>query len=88
MAERDRAHQPSAGPRTSLRSRHNQVYWRGDADYRAFGVGATSRLGGARWARPKGLAAYVAWVEAGACPPPAPPDPPEEVLLDEDALAG
>jgi oxygen-independent coproporphyrinogen-3 oxidase len=45
------------------RSAHNALYWRGDADWLAFGVGATSRLGGVRVARPRGVRAWVAWVE-------------------------
>ena len=72
---------------------HNGTYWKGDTDYYAFGLGATSRLHGARVARPRTLAAWRAWVEAlvaagdgvprgvGAASPPAPPSA-DDVLLD------
>lgn len=45
------------------RSAHNGLYWRGDEDWLAFGLGATSRLGGVRVARPRGVRAWEAWVE-------------------------
>ena len=44
------------------RSAHNALYWRGDADWLAFGLGATSRLGGVRVARPRGVRDWTAWV--------------------------
>ena len=72
---------------------HNGTYWRGDTDYYAYGLGATSRLLGARVARPRTLTGWRAWVEAlvaagdgvprgvGAVAPPAPPSA-DDVLLD------
>jgi len=54
----------SSWARPGAACRHNAVYWRGDADYHAFGVGAASRLRGARVTRPRGLAAWRAWVSA------------------------
>lgn len=43
------------------RSRHNQVYWRHDGEWHAVGLGATSSVGGTRFARPRALSDYVAW---------------------------
>ena len=47
----------------SHESRHNGVYWRGDEDYYAFGLGASSRLRGARVTRPRSMRAYSRFVE-------------------------
>ena len=47
----------------SHRSAHNALYWRGDVDWLAFGLGATSRLGGVRVARPRGVREWERWVE-------------------------
>jgi coproporphyrinogen III oxidase-like Fe-S oxidoreductase len=44
------------------RSRHNQVYWRGE-QYYAFGLGAASYLAGRRYSRPAKMKEYYAWVE-------------------------
>jgi oxygen-independent coproporphyrinogen-3 oxidase len=46
-------------------SRHNRVYWSG-ADWWAFGLGATSALGGQRLARPRTREAYGRWLASGA----------------------
>jgi len=43
------------------RCQHNQVYWDG-LPYHAFGLGATSLLGGQRFARPRKMGAYKSWV--------------------------
>lgn len=45
-------------------SRHNRVYWSG-ADWWAFGMGATSALGGRRLARPRTREDYGRWLAAG-----------------------
>jgi hypothetical protein len=47
------------------RSRHNQVYWRGEPYY-AFGLGAASYLAGRRFSRPAKMKDYYAWVQ-GFC---------------------
>lgn len=47
----------------SFRSKHNQVYWRLDGCWYAAGMGATSSIDGKRFARPRFLADYIAWVE-------------------------
>ena len=44
-------------------SRHNRVYWRGDEDYYAFGLGASSRLRGVRVTRPRSMRGYSRFVE-------------------------
>lgn len=46
----------------ACRSRHNGVYWAGDAPYYAFGLGAASYLGGRRFSRPRQMGAYRSWV--------------------------
>lgn len=43
-------------------SKHNLVYWEGNKDFAAFGMGATSLLGGLRETRPKRLASYYRFV--------------------------
>lgn len=48
---------------SSHESRHNRVYWRGDEDYYAFGLGASSRLQGIRVTRPRSMRAYSRFVE-------------------------
>ncbi|MEB3266853.1 MAG: radical SAM family heme chaperone HemW [Cyanobacteriota bacterium] len=45
--------------------RHNRVYWSG-ADWWAFGLGATSALGGRRLARPRTREGYRHWLASGA----------------------
>jgi coproporphyrinogen III oxidase-like Fe-S oxidoreductase len=52
------------GARSRHRSRHNMVYWT-RAPFLAFGMGATSFIGGQRLARPRTLDAYSDWIEAG-----------------------
>ena len=47
----------------SHESRHNGVYWRGDEDYYAFGLGASSRFRGVRVTRPRSMRAYSRFVE-------------------------
>jgi oxygen-independent coproporphyrinogen-3 oxidase len=47
----------------SYRSKHNQVYWRLDGYWYAVGMGATSSIDGKRFARPRSLADYIAWIE-------------------------
>lgn len=49
--------------RPGHRCRHNMVYWLGESYY-AFGVGAASFLQGRRFARPKGLKAWRAYVDS------------------------
>lgn len=44
------------------RSRHNEVYWQGNAQYYAFGLGAASYLQRRRFSRPRGMGAYKQWV--------------------------
>jgi len=67
-------------------SRHNRVYWSG-ADWWAFGLGATSCLGGQRLARPRTRAAYATWVEQQA-PHPDADTPTSRLPLDERLLVG
>lgn len=50
--------------RAGKRARHNMKYWR-DGEWLAFGCGAHSTLGGARWKNVTSAADYVARVEAG-----------------------
>ena len=45
------------------RCHHNEVYWRGDASYYAFGLGAASYLQDRRFSRPRGMSAYKQWVQ-------------------------
>ncbi len=47
----------------SHESRHNGVYWRGDEDYYAFGLGASSRLRGVRVTRPRSMRDYSGFVD-------------------------
>ncbi|KAF8067246.1 hemW [Scenedesmus sp. PABB004] len=78
--------------RPGHRSRHNQVYW-ACRPYHAFGLGAASYTGGRRLSRPRGMAAYAAWVEAfaargGGCPAAhLPAESVEERLLDHVMLS-
>ena len=44
------------------RCRHNEVYWQGNAQYYAFGLGAASYLQRRRFSRPRGMGAYKRWV--------------------------
>jgi coproporphyrinogen III oxidase-like Fe-S oxidoreductase len=78
----------------SHRSAHNSLYWRGDTDWLAFGLGATSRLGGLRVARPRAVREYEGWVSAlGAaghgvpCLDPAAGPPPPSTLSSQAAAA-
>ena len=48
---------------TCCRCAHNQVYWAASQPYHAFGLGAASLLGARRFARPRAMGAYRAWVE-------------------------
>jgi len=52
------------GARSPHRSRHNMVYWKHDP-FLAFGMGATSFVGGVRLARPRSLDAYGQWIQQG-----------------------
>ena len=45
----------------SHRSKHNQIYWELDGQWYAIGLGATSNVNGARFARPRALSDYVSW---------------------------
>ena len=48
-----------------LESKHNKLYWKGDAEFAAFGNGAASFTEGYRISRPRSLARYFKWVEDG-----------------------
>ncbi|CAL8464114.1 g3649 [Coccomyxa elongata] len=48
--------------RPGHRCKHNEVYWRGDEPYYAFGLGAASYLHSCRFSRPRQMAAYRNWV--------------------------
>ena len=50
------------GP-AGARCQHNQVYWAASQPYHAFGLGASSLVGARRFARPRSMRAYRAWVE-------------------------
>jgi len=52
------------GARSPHRSRHNLVYWT-HAPFMAFGMGATSFVGGTRLARPRTLDSYSQWIADG-----------------------
>lgn len=52
------------------RCRHNLRYWT-DAEWHAFGLSAANHLGGRRFTRPRRMAEYLAWVDAGCLPPSA-----------------
>jgi oxygen-independent coproporphyrinogen-3 oxidase len=67
-------------------SRHNRVYWSG-ADWWAFGLGATSCVGGQRLARPRTREAYAAWVQELEAHPHA-TGTPSRLPLDERLLVG
>ncbi len=54
--------------RPGFRSRHNVAYWNGLPFY-GFGVGATSFVGGIRYARPQTIPAYTRFVRDGASIP-------------------
>lgn len=43
--------------------KHNEIYWQGDKDFFAFGMGATSLLSGLRVTRPQTLKKYYDYVE-------------------------
>ena len=47
-----------------LMSKHNCLYWEGDAEFAAFGNSASSFVEGRRFARPRSLAKYYRWVES------------------------
>jgi oxygen-independent coproporphyrinogen-3 oxidase len=49
--------------RKSHRSKHNQIYWEVGGQWHAIGLGATSNLGGVRFARPRALSDYVSWAK-------------------------
>jgi len=49
------------------RSRHNQIYWATDSQWFAFGLGATSFVGGKLVARPRTLVGYLQWVDELCC---------------------
>jgi len=53
--------------RPGARSRHNQLYWRGE-EYLALGPGAAGFLGEVRYTNAKPLARYCALLERGAFP--------------------
>ena len=44
------------------RSKHNQIYWEVGSTWYAIGLGATSSVGGNRFARPRTMADYIDWV--------------------------
>jgi coproporphyrinogen III oxidase-like Fe-S oxidoreductase len=44
------------------RCKHNEVYWKGDEPYYAFGLGAASYLRSRRFSRPGQMIAYRKWV--------------------------
>ena len=44
------------------RSKHNQIYWEVGSTWYAIGLGATSSVGGNRFARPRTMADYIEWV--------------------------
>ena len=48
---------------SAARCQHNQVYWAASQPYHAFGLGASSLVGARRFARPRSMRAYRAWVE-------------------------
>ncbi|EIE24812.1 radical SAM enzyme [Coccomyxa subellipsoidea C-169] len=48
--------------RPGHRCKHNEVYWRGDEPYYAFGLGAASYLQSRRFSRPRQMVAYRKWV--------------------------
>ena len=50
------------GTAPACRCQHNEVYWQGDAQYYAFGLGAASHLQSRRFSRPRGMGAYKQWV--------------------------
>jgi len=50
--------------RPGYRSQHNQIYWQNQSYY-GLGSGATGYVRGQRVTRPRPLAEYFAWVEAG-----------------------
>lgn len=47
-------------------SSHNQMYWKGNIEYLAFGMGAASYTNKTRFTRPKTLKKYFQWVDRGA----------------------
>ena len=47
----------------SHRSKHNQVYWQYGGQWYALGLGSTSNINGVRFARPRALSDYIAWVK-------------------------
>lgn len=49
------------GEKETHRSRHNQIYWEVGGEWYAIGLGATSKIDGVRFARPRALADYVKW---------------------------
>ena len=53
--------------RPGSRSRHNQIYWRGE-EYLACGPGGAGFIGDVRYTNAKALARYCATLEAGALP--------------------
>ena len=46
-----------------VQSKHNLMYWEGDREYLAFGMGAASFFNGFRFSRPKTLKKYQTWVD-------------------------
>lgn len=48
---------------SEFRSKHNEMYWKGDLDFLGFGMGASSLLAGKRTTRPKSLKKYFGFVD-------------------------
>ena len=51
------------GMKMDNRSRHNRMYWEGDVEYFAFGMGSASLLNGRRFQRPRNLKKYFEFVD-------------------------
>lgn len=45
-------------------SKHNKVYWSGDREFGAFGMGATSLMNDFRVTRPKTLNKYYQYIDS------------------------
>ena len=48
-------------------SKHNQMYWTGNQEFFAFGMGAASFTNGQRFTRPKTIKKYEQYVNTDKC---------------------
>ena len=75
-------YETSSFAKPGKRGRHNSNYWRLGGEWLAAGMGATSCVGGRRFARPGRYKEYMEWVERGGWGESEEGDHEREVLID------